>query len=214
MRSRWIRASLTRSLRDELRSATRSHHDAIERVINLMRPDIVMAEYVQYLCTVYGYHSILEPRLIEGDAKFFNGALTLSRRRKVAWLERDLKNLVGSACVENVPVCVRLPPTDTAPGVMGCAYVIEGSMLGALVIYGHMHKCLAITSDNGAAFIYGYGERTSFQWKKFLRALDETAFSARQRDECIEAAAATFETMQAWFVERADAVNVNASMSH
>ena len=106
------------------------------------------------------------------------------------------------------------PPTDTAPDVMGCAYVIEGSMLGALVIYRHMHKCSGITSDKGAAFIYGYGERTSFQWKTFLRALDATAFSARQRDECIEAAAATFETMQAWFVERADAVNINACMSY
>ncbi len=208
MRSRSIKASLMNSLRDELRSATRSQHDAIERVVNLMRPDIVMGEYVDYLCTFYGFYFSLEPRLIEGDARFFNDALSLGQSRKLPWLKRDLKKIVGSACVEKVPVCVHLPLIDTGPSVLGCAYVIEGSMLGALVIYRHVHKCLGVTPDNGAAYINGHGKRTGFRWKKFLRALDANAFTSRQRAECVNAAAATFSTMHAWFLKRADADDV------
>ena len=48
------------SLRDELRAATQLHHNAIENTIDLMRPDITMADYVGYLCKFYGYYSGLE----------------------------------------------------------------------------------------------------------------------------------------------------------
>lgn len=190
------------SLRDQLRVATQSHHDAVENTINLMRPDITRADYVAYLRAFYGYYSALELRLIAGDSSFCNSALELSGRSKMGRLEGDIGKLCGWESLEKIPVCRSAPPIGKAADVVGCSYVIEGSTLGALRIYRHLHKCLGVAPDNGGSFIYGYGERTGAQWKRFIQVIEAMTFDPRQRKECVEAAIATFETMRAWFTKQ------------
>lgn len=192
---------MSQSLRNELRAATQPHHDAIENTINLMRPDITMADYVNYLCKFYGYYSALEYRLIAGDLSFCNRALKLDGRRKLERLERDISKLCGWKSLEQIPVCQSSPLIGNAPDVVGCSYVIEGSTLGALIMYRHLHKCLGVTANNGASFIYGYGECTGVQWKCFVAVIEAMTFDSRQRKECIEAAIVTFETIRNWFAK-------------
>ena len=193
---------MSESLRDKLRVETQSHHDAIENTINLMRIDISMAEYVAYLRAFYGYYRALELRLIAGDVSFCNSALKLDRGRKVRWLETDIIKLCGSTDFEKISICPFSPVVAKATDVVGCSYVIEGSTLGATLMYQHLHKCLGVTSNNGGSFIYGYGESTGIRWKHFIQYLEAMTFNSRQREECVEAAIATFETMQAWFTSQ------------
>lgn len=195
------------SLRDELRAATRSHHDAIENVIDLMRPDITMADYVDYLYRFYGYYSALEDRLISGDFIFCNNALKLDARRKIERLENDISKLCGWHSLSTIPSCQSTPQVSNAADVVGCAYVIEGSTLGALIMYRQLHKCLGVTASNGASFIYGYGEHTAVQWKQFLQTVESMSFDLQQRKECVNAAIVTFETMRNWFIEQARATS-------
>jgi heme oxygenase len=61
-----------------------------------------------------------------------------------------------------------------------------------------LHKCLGVSSDNGASFVYGYGEYTAIQWKHFVQTMEAMAFDAQERKECVDAAIATFGTMTAW----------------
>lgn len=166
------------SLRDELRTATQPHHDAIENIIDLMRPDISMADYVGYLCKFYGYYSALEFRLIAGDLSFCNKALELDGRRKMERLESDISKLCGWKSLEKIPACQSSPPVRNASDVVGCSYVIEGSTLGALIMYRHLHKCLGVTANNGASFIYGYGESTGARWKRFVEVIETMSFDA------------------------------------
>ncbi|MEO7320345.1 MAG: biliverdin-producing heme oxygenase [Nitrosospira sp.] len=194
---------MSQSLRDELRAATQLHHNAIENTIDLMRPDITMADYVGYLCKFYGYYSVLELRLIKGDLSFCDKALKLDGRRKVERLESDICKLCGWKSLEKIPLCQLSPLISNATDVVGCSYVIEGSTLGALIMYRHLHNCLGVTENNGASFIYGYGESTGAQWKRFVEGIEAMTFDVRQRKACIEAAISTFETMGNWFTKQA-----------
>lgn len=191
------------SLRDELRAVTRTHHEGIENTIDLMRPNITIADYVGYLRTFYGYHRALEHRLISGDFIFCNGTLKLDGRRKMERLESDISKLCGWRSLKTIPLCPSTPQVSSAAEVVGCAYVIEGSTLGALIMHRQLHKCLGVTTSNGASFIYGYGEHTGVQWKQFLQAIESMSFDSQQRKKCVAAAIATFETMRNWFLEQA-----------
>ena len=116
-------------------------------------------------------------------------------------LENDISKLCGWKSLEKIPLCKSSPQIGSATDVVGCSYVIEGSTLGAVIMYRHLHKYLGVTANNGASFIYGYGENTGVQWKRFIEAIEIMTFDSRQRKACIEAAIATFETMGNWFIK-------------
>jgi heme oxygenase len=197
------------SLRDELRSSTRQQHDAVENTLNIMRSDVTVADYVAYLCSFYGYYRALEFRLIAGDSSFCNNVLKLNGRRKMERLAADISELCGAERLAKIPLCLYSPPIAKATDVVGCSYVIEGSTLGAMIMYRHLHKCLGVSPDNGASFVYGYGKHTAVQWKRFVQAIDAMAFDPAERKACVEAAIATFDTMRAWLTPAHEAQKVS-----
>ncbi|MEO8991613.1 MAG: biliverdin-producing heme oxygenase [Nitrosospira sp.] len=196
------------SLRDELRSSTRLQHDAIENTLNIMRIDVTMADYVAYLCCYYGYYRALEYRLIAGDSSYCNNALKLNARQKLERLAADINRLCGTKSLARIPICPYPPTITEATDVVGCSYVIEGSTLGAMIMYRHLHKCLGVSSNNGASFVYGYGESTTIQWKRFVEAIEAMDFDAAERKKCVEAAVATFDTMKVWLTTAHEAQKV------
>ena len=120
-----------------------------------MQPDITLADYIEYLCTMYGYYSALEPGLVAGDLGFFDSALELDKKRNVPLLGKDIDELCGRACLAYLPECRHLPLIGKPTEVVGCSYVIQGATLGASSIYRHLHKYLGVTPSSGAAFVYG-----------------------------------------------------------
>jgi heme oxygenase (biliverdin-IX-beta and delta-forming) len=193
------------SLRDELRASTQLQHEAIEHTLNIMRDDVTMADYVGYLCSLYGYYRVLEFRLIAGDSIFCNNLLNLNRRQKVEKLAADISMLCGAERLAKIPVCQFTPPIANATAVVGCSYVLEGSTLGAMIMYRHLHKCLKVSADRGASFVYGYGKQTAIQWKRFVQAIETMTFRPSERKECVDAAIATFDTMMVWLTQTHEA---------
>lgn len=83
-------------------------------------------------------------------------------------------------------------PSDYAEAI-GCAYVIEGSRLGGLVIAKIVERQLGISATT---YLHGHGARTKDLWRAFLSELDAWGERARpeERNAAVHGAHTTFST--------------------
>jgi heme oxygenase (biliverdin-IX-beta and delta-forming) len=87
-------------------------------------------------------------------------------------------------------------PASWAPAqyaeAMGCAYVVEGSSLGGLVVAKIVERQLGLEAST--SYLRGQGARTIGLWRSFLSELDAWGAGARpaEREQAIQGAAATF----------------------
>jgi len=87
-------------------------------------------------------------------------------------------------------------PADQAEA-MGCAYVIEGSSLGGLVVAKIVERQLGSEAATIATtYLRGNGPRTRDLWRSFLSELDAWGANARpeERERAIQGATTTFTT--------------------
>lgn len=99
------------------------------------------------------------------------------------------------------------PVPDLAPSLgsegerLGCAYVVEGSALGGLVLARTIEPALALLPTGGTSFLRLRGDDTAAHWRAFLRRLDDFGREATvsMRAAATRAAVATFEAYTAAF---------------
>lgn len=106
---------------------------------------------------------------------------------------------------------LRIRPHDPVPELapslasegerLGCAYVVEGSALGGLVLARTIEPALALLPTSGTSFLRLRGEDTAAHWRGFLRRLDDFGreASVTMRATATRAAVATFEAYTAAF---------------
>jgi heme oxygenase len=189
-----------------LRQCTRTQHERLERGLALLDAVVTAARYRALLTRMYGLYEPLERALAVAQAHV-SIDLDLAARRKVPLLETDLATLgLSSRDIGALPRCRALPPLDTAPQVMGCLYVLEGSMLGGQVITRALHDALGLTPERGAAFFAGYGAATGARWRGFREMLEDFSGSDAERvDAIVGSASATFDCFERWLLSEASA---------
>jgi len=193
---------------ERLRDETRSEHDAVERVLDLMNASLSREGYCQQLQNFYGFYCPLEAGLQSGlkllndegegeTALAFkvNSALEL-RLNKTAQLRRDL-NYLGVK-TENLPLCRRLPPLQTQAELMGCLYVMEGATLGGQFISRHIRTTLNITPSTGGSFFDGYASDTGKMWQAMRHLLVGCATDTHIENAMVANAIATFISLRNW----------------
>ncbi|MBC7501108.1 MAG: biliverdin-producing heme oxygenase [Herminiimonas sp.] len=181
---------------DRLRIETRSDHDAIERVLDIMKPDLSIATYRKQLALFYGFYQPLESSLAS-LADWSEFGLDFDVRCKSVLLADDL-DYVGFDSPCPVPTCTILPPLNSIAAGFGCLYVLEGATLGGQLISRHLAETLGLDGLRGARFFNCYGDRTGMMWKSFRCALAEFATTPEVRNEVVASAAATFRTLRCW----------------
>ena len=183
-------------LLSRLRAETREQHDAIEQTLQLMDDDLSAATYLHRLEKFYGFYKPLEERLLStgGPLKAW---LAVKPRRKTALLEADLEAL-GRTTGAPPPLCEALPALDHVADFFGCLYVLEGASLGGVIISRHIRGKLGMTAQSGGRFFNGYGERTGEMWQEFRTAITDFSLVTDQTDAVVDAARATFATLNAW----------------
>jgi heme oxygenase len=177
-----------------LKAETRAEHDAIERILDLTRDGLTLAEYRGWLERLYGFYRPLEARLPDVPG------LDLGARRKTPLLQADLAAL-GVDDPAKLPECTELPPLRTADERFGCAYVLEGATLGGQVISRHLRRTLTVTPERGGRFFHGYGPRTGEMWQAFRAAAAAFVRTTEAQDRSVAAALATFRTLRRWCEE-------------
>jgi len=153
-------------LRGLLRRETTEAHVLAERRFDIKRRMGTLHGYAGALTVLWRLHVVTD-RALEG-ARWAG----LPRARAVAqdrleWLRQDLASLN-----------VTPPATDLAltladeAEALGCLYVMEGSMLGSLVLARLVKARLGIESTTGARFLHGFAEETDAIWREFVVELD------------------------------------------
>jgi heme oxygenase len=182
-----------------LREQTQAEHAAIERTLDLLRPDLTLERYTAVLHAFLGFYRPLEAKLCSIIAPAFP-AWDLHSRLKHPLLERDLHALAGdtSRAAGREADGEALPDLRNVPAALGCMYVMEGATLGGQFITRQVCPRLGLDAAHGGAFFNGYGADTGRRWRDFQEFLishsvasDATGIVAAARD--------TFASLDAWF---------------
>ena len=196
-------ASALPSVLTRLRFETRSEHEAVERVLDLMGA-LTCDGYSQRLVQFYGFYSPLEAALQARCAKQSDsGSLEISqlpmllpRLRKSLLLRQDLHHL--GITTADLAQCRALPPIQTPAEVLGCLYVLEGATLGGRTITRHVQGTLGIMPTTGGSFFDGYAGDTARMWNAMRQTLLSGAVDAQAENAMVASAIATFACLRGW----------------
>lgn len=164
-----------------------------------MRPGLDRDGYQSLLMQFYGYVAPWEQRVraaISGNEALES---LFAGRFKSAWLEQDLRHFgIQPRDVINSMATPILPDLSTTPRLLGSAYVMEGSSLGARFIASHIRECLGETHRTPCTYFSGYGSQTGSMWNRFLDAVC-TMVPDNRENEALNASASTFQSLADWF---------------
>ena len=196
-----IEGTILRRLKEE----TQRLHSQLESRLNLEHRLHSADAYCQLLGAFFGFYKPLEESLMRLQDQSFLG-LDISERRKVGWLQQDLKQLGVAA--DLLPCCDDLPSVVSTADCLGCLYVVEGATLGGQIIKRMLREHLSITPKSGGAFFASYGDRVGQMWLQFGKAVsDYAAIHPTSQDAIVASAQETFEKLDRWFAQTLEASN-------
>jgi heme oxygenase (biliverdin-IX-beta and delta-forming) len=150
-----------------LKAQTAASHTELEESLALFARIQSTREYKALLAKFFTLYEPLEEKLARSTDWSAVG-WDFDVRRKAEWLRADLGALhVSEKELNTWTRCNQLPETRGLGPVIGCLYVLEGSMLGAQMISRRFRETLGITPANGGRFFEGYGAETGRQWRAF-----------------------------------------------
>lgn len=188
------RRAASRDILARLKHETADEHAAIEAATRIMRPDIGVPDYREYLERTYGFYRPVE-QMLERFGVWPALELDGSTRVKLPLLARDLLELGRDP--SGLPVCAATPQLGGGlPEAVGCAYVLEGSTLGGRVVSRHVQTRLGPQVPH--RFLDAYGADTGDRWQAFRAALRWFADSREIENRIIMGARQTFESFARW----------------
>lgn len=181
----------------ELRSATWSSHQHLEKLLDVKTRFTDAAAYRRHLEKMWGFCAAIERRLGQDP---FGAALTdYARRRKVPLLTQDLIALGATPeSVRGLPGCDAIPDCPDPASAFGCLYVLEGATLGGRTLLPLVEDRLGLTAGTGAAFLASYGQEVGPMWREFGASLDAWCDTAQRRVSASRTAVGTFASLADW----------------
>jgi len=186
-----------------LKSATQHEHEALDKALDLMNPEIDATTYRRQLEAFFGIYAPMEHALAAVEGWSEHG-IDLPSRCKAEALRADLVTL-GVENPDALPMCQTLPSLPGLATAFGSLYVLEGASLGGRLISRHVEKQFNYTAAHGARYFNGYGARTGEMWMTFRSAVDTYGGEPGRQDEMIVGALATFVAFRQWCAQRATA---------
>jgi heme oxygenase len=182
-----------------LRSSTSDQHSLLEQTTasrNLLCQQVTVAEYAAYLSLLYGFlkgfENIVFPMLQ-------HSITDIKERGKTHLIVSDLNSLgIDEAGIASIPDVFFSEFYHSNATALGGMYVLEGSILGGVVILKHLRTTLGSESLAGkASYFTAYGSEIGSRWKIFLEAFCHA--SSGMEEEVIESASQTFSILHSWF---------------
>jgi heme oxygenase (biliverdin-IX-beta and delta-forming) len=177
----------------KLKEATRIQHEGVENSVDIMSQMFSIEDYKSLLVRFYRFYNAVEPKIESFGMKSVGYDFEVRRKRTL--LEKDLLEFDLLQIAPNLPSFDGLLEINSIEQAFGCLYVIEGSTLGGQIINRHLKQQLQLTTESGGAFFNGYGEKTGMMWKEFCGILTDYDEKFGKSDEIIQAAKATFESI-------------------
>ncbi len=198
------------SILSRLRLETRSEHDAVEQLLDLIGDSLTREGYRDRLKQFYGFYGPIEQALRtrcgsgdQGPGESAGVAWSLAARQalllrlnKSALLQQDLHHL--GVRTGTLPLCRELPALETQTEVLGCLYVLEGATLGGRLITQHVRTTFDITPATGGSFFEGYGDATGRMWQAMRHLLVSSAPDTPTGNAIVANAIVTFACLRRW----------------
>ncbi len=180
-----------------LRRDTAPQHEAIERQLDLLDPELSLHRYRLVLESFHGFYAPVEselPRLVATTP-----SLGFPLRPRAPLLERDLLSLgLSRSDIAALPRCADLPRLCRTEHLAGCLYVLEGACLGGQIIAKALRGRLPLTNDLGLSFFVGDGSGTGARWRLVLGWLEDLVRRGALGDEIVASARETFCSLGRW----------------
>ena len=183
-----------------LRQATQKSHEALHRhagLAALAGGVLALDGYCQLLLELLPLHALMDRRLCAFDEEpCFAWANSPSRIPASHRLCADLRAL-GLPLGPVTDLDALLPPFEAPAEAMGCAWVIEGSALGARILSGALANSLGIGPHNGGAFFALQPDQKP-RWLACCATIEEMGQATINRALMVAGAQATFDTFLKW----------------
>jgi len=137
-----------------------------ERRFDIKRRMGSLHDYAGALAILWRLHFVTNRALEAAEWAGLPRARAVAQAR-IGWLRQDLASLG----VEPPGTDLILTLADKAEA-LGCLYVMEGSMLGSLVLARLVQARLGIGPATGVRFLHGFAEETDAIWREFVAELD------------------------------------------
>jgi heme oxygenase (biliverdin-IX-beta and delta-forming) len=184
---------LNESLMPYLKRKTADLHRDIEAAFPLLRSELSVQRYRDFLILMYSFYVPLE-RMFDNFTGHGTAGLCLKQRQKTDLLRADLKSLGMTALdIMGIPVDSSLSGPCSLEELIGVLYVVEGSTLGGQVISRLLKKRLSLTGDQ-LHFFDSYGDQTAEMWHRF-GALAEQLIDPSRFENVLENSRSTFISM-------------------
>ncbi|OQP46839.1 hypothetical protein A4H97_04770 [Niastella yeongjuensis] len=175
-----------------IKSATALAHAKTEKTLIYQIKHIqTERQYGKLLSCLYAFYAPVE-QLFEPWVKPV--LADYDERRKSNRLLQDLQ-IVG---VTTPPTWYRrLPAINNLFAALGCFYVLEGSVLGGVIIKKIIQEQCKQLPENAFDFFSGYDQQNGMQWKKFLEQFDSLLDDTAKQSAAITAANDCFKQFEA-----------------
>jgi len=179
---------------DHIKTYTKHEHASLEKhLIGIIKGIRTKEQYIDLLRMFYGFYQTLEVTMEQYLTP--DHIPDVMQRRKASALLQDLRDL-GWNNREHVEVDT--PVINSYASALGAAYVLEGSMLGGVIIAKMIKTQLPdLAPGKGFSFFTCYGEDAPNMWKKFRTYLLALT-NKEDQDIAAETARQTFLKFKAW----------------
>jgi heme oxygenase len=186
----------------EMRLASAAIHHSFEQRLAITRVDAGPAEYLAFVCAMWGWLAPFERQLWALD--WPSELMPESRDGKRRWLECDIRagfgTEFGPGVVPEIARSPHRPKMDTLAERFGVAYVIEGAQMGSQVLRKTMGPAL---HPWPARWLAGYGNTVGSKWLAFRASAEQHLQSPADMALAAASARSTFESLDGWFQETA-----------
>ena len=188
------------SIHQRLRESTRADHLRLERLLNLLDPELTRVRYGRVLVAFHAFYAQLEAQF-QRHHLAASPSLDFELPCRAPLLRADLAALgVSPRQSDEIPMAEIRTPSEFA----GRLYVVEGAALGGQMLARHLADKWGMDRASGAAFFSGSGPiETGRRWAQILTWLERVPRSAGDARDMVAAASATFRALELLVADQA-----------
>lgn len=198
------------TLMEELKASTYSAHARLQELPffqALAACQLPLESYVGQLRALAVIHGILEEALGRCPNKAV-ASVWKTEMSKQDLLREDLRFFEprvvadikeAAEAAQGIADHVRLRSLERPLSLLGCAYVLEGSTLGAVVLRPQFARAFLLTGDDGVRYLRGYGPEAHVKWAAYQRRMNDLRLDSEERAQIVESASDFFARLEALF---------------
>ncbi len=199
------------TLMEELKAATYLPHVHLQETPffqALAACQLPLESYVGQLRALSTLHGVIE-KALESTNNETVVSIWKSHMRKLPLLQKDLRYFeprVVPDIKESVEATlttaehIRLQSLEQPEMLLGHAYVLEGSTLGARVLRPLFARAFLLTGQDGLNYLNSYGSEVETQWAQYQQRMNALRLSPEERQQMVLAACEFFAQLKTVFL--------------